>query len=242
LARVKLILSDGDSQEFNAIDEGIFCHFKEARRGRCAYHIVQKTWETEFPATKMFAQPDKADLLTTSIKRWIYSWMDGSSCSTPMQYEFSRDLLFHTLETNTEVIAILGLEGSQNIRSWINNKVCCLERYIAFHPKKFLRAFDDYMNNLVEGMNFATKKGDIAAKPKDNMDTAAEAMQNNTNLKTRTRRCELARSLTTVPLYVQPGYGHNLPALSKIGKTATHMIIQQFRGKLITHIETPTDK
>jgi hypothetical protein len=35
LGRIVLFLSDVDSQEFNAIDEGIFQYFKEAQRGRC---------------------------------------------------------------------------------------------------------------------------------------------------------------------------------------------------------------
>jgi hypothetical protein len=49
LGRIVLILSDGDSQEFNTIDEGVYKFFKNARRGRCAYHIVQKPWDSKFP-------------------------------------------------------------------------------------------------------------------------------------------------------------------------------------------------
>ena len=63
------------------------------------------------------------------------------------------------------------------------------------------------------------------------MDTAAEAMLNYATLKNKTRHCELARSLTAVPLYVQPGYGHNVCALARLRKAAAHMIIQQFRGE-----------
>jgi hypothetical protein len=231
LGRVKLIVSDGDSQEFNAIDEGIFHVFKGARRGRCAYHVVQKTWETDFPSQTSFLLPDQADPLTTAIKRWVYTWMDGSSCHSPEQFEFSRDLLFHTLESNEDVLCILGTEGSQQIRYWLNKKVLALEEFLVFHPKRFIRCFEDYMNNLVEGMNYAAKKSDISAKPKDNMDTAAEAMLNYASLKNKTRHCELARGLMAVPLYVQPGYGHNVPALGRLRKAAAHMIIQQFRGK-----------
>ena len=191
LRRVKLIISDGDSQEFNAIDEGIFHVFQGAKRGRCAYHVVQKTWETDFPATGTFLLPDQADPLTTAIKRWVYTWMDGSSCLSPTQFEFSRDLLFHTIESNEDVLLILGTEGSQLIRHWLNKKVLALEEFLVFHPKRFIRCFEDYMNNLVEGVHFAAKKSDISAKPKDNMDTAAEAMLNYASLKNRTRLCEL---------------------------------------------------
>jgi hypothetical protein len=102
LSKINLILSDGDSQEFNAIDKGIFKYFKNAKRGRCAYHIVQKTWEKAFPSNQCFAIPDKADPFTVAIKRWIYNWMDGSNCGSEKQYKFSKDLLLHVLETNKE--------------------------------------------------------------------------------------------------------------------------------------------
>jgi hypothetical protein len=231
LSKINLILSDGDSQEFNAIDEGIFKFFKNAKRGRCAYHIVQKTWEKAFPSNQCFAIPDKADPFTVAIKRWIYNWMDGSNCGSEKQYEFSKDLLLHVLETNKEFETVLGEEGCQQIRHWINTKVLTLQDFTVFYPKKFVRCFDDYMNNVVEGMNFGAKKSDMAAKPKDNMDTAANAMQNQSNLKSRTKRSVLSRNINAAPLYIEPGYGHNISCLSRLQKHACHMIIQQFRGK-----------
>jgi hypothetical protein len=63
----------GDSQEFNVIAEGIFLFFKEAKRGRCAYHVVQKTWEVAFPNNSAFADEAKATPLDTAIKHWVYS-------------------------------------------------------------------------------------------------------------------------------------------------------------------------
>jgi hypothetical protein len=230
LGRIVLLLSDGDSQEFNAIDEGIFQYFKKARRGRCAYHIVQKTWELMFPSDACFLDPEKANAMTIAIKRWVYTWMNGSSCGTPEHYEFSKELLLHVLETNADVLAILGIAGAQQVRFWVNTKVIPLEANTCFYHKKYLRCFDDYMNNVVEGMNYAAKKSDMSAKPKDNMSTAADAMQNYATLNARTRTCGLARDLNAQPLYIQPGYGHNKDTLAKLCRKACHMIIQQFRG------------
>jgi hypothetical protein len=230
LGKIVLILSDGDSQEFNAIDEGIYKFFKNARRGRCAYHIVQKTWEAKFPKNDSFANPEKADPLTIAVRRWMYTWMNGSSCGSVQQYEFSKEMLLSFLETNKEFHTILGFAQCQKIRHWMNMNVIPLEDYTCFHPKKYIRAFDDYMNNVVEGMNLAAKHADMSAKPKDNMSTAANSMQAYTNLKCKTRKCDLARNLNAVPLYVQSGYGHNVECLAKLRKTASHMIIQEFRG------------
>jgi hypothetical protein len=234
LGRIVLILSDGDSQEFNAIDEGIFQYFKKAIRGRCAFHIVQKTWEVLFPSNSCFHDEAKANAMTLAIKRWVYTWMNGSSCGTKEQYEFSKELLLHVLETNADVHSILGIDGAQKIRFWLNTKVIPLEGNTSFHVKKYIRCFDDYMNNVVEGMNYAAKKSQMSAKPKDNMDTAAEAMQNHATLKSKTRQVVLARDLNSQLLYVEPGYGHNQFALSKLRRKASHMVIQQFKGNLVT--------
>jgi hypothetical protein len=60
------------------------------------------------------------------------------------------------------------------------------------------------------------EKSDMAAKPKDNMDTAANAMQNQSNLKSQTKRSVLSRNVNAAPLYVEPGYGHNISCLSRL--------------------------
>lgn len=86
------------------------------------------------------------------------------------------------LETNAEFHSILGTEGCPKIRYWMNMKVIPLEDYTSFHPKKYLRSFADYMNNVVKGMNLAAKHSDMAAKPKDNMSTATDSMQSYSNL------------------------------------------------------------
>jgi hypothetical protein len=87
------------------------------------------------------------------------------------------------------------------------------------------------MNNAVEGVNYATKKSDMSAKPKDNMDTADTAMQNHSNLKSYSRKSSYARDLNAEPLYVQDGYGHKVLVLKELRTKARHMIIRQFKGK-----------
>ena len=71
--------------------------------------------------------------------------MNGSSCGTPIQFEFSCDLLFKILETNQDALDILGNEGCQQIWSWMNNKLLPLEAFTEFYPKKYFCCFDDYM-------------------------------------------------------------------------------------------------
>jgi hypothetical protein len=56
------------------------------------------------------------------------------------------------------------------------------------------------MNNAMEGANYATKKSDMSAMPKDNIDTAANTMQNHFNMKLLSRKNALARDLNAEPL------------------------------------------
>jgi hypothetical protein len=78
LKKVRLLFTDGDSQEFNAVDEAIFLHhFPNARRIRCAYHLVQKTWENKVPQPSL--QDPLVARLCHAIKSWVYIWMNGNS-------------------------------------------------------------------------------------------------------------------------------------------------------------------
>jgi hypothetical protein len=71
------------------------------------------------------------------------------------------------------------------------------------------------MNNTVEGCNYAFKRSDMAAKPKDNMDTVANAMQNHIHLKTRTHKVALIRrDLNSMPLYIHEGFGYSVDLFS----------------------------
>jgi hypothetical protein len=114
LARVIYLMSDGNSQEFNMIDEGIYQYLLNAKRGQYAYHIVQKTWEAKLPKNNgCFEKPDEVESLTKAIKpQWIYSWMNGSGCYMDYEYTFSKEMLMHVLQTNKQVLDILGKDGS----------------------------------------------------------------------------------------------------------------------------------
>jgi hypothetical protein len=83
------------------------------------------------------------------------------------------------------------------------------------------------MHNAVGGCNYASKKSDMMATPKDNMDTSANTMQNHIRLKTKTHKVAFARNLNSMPLYVHDGFGHSVEVLSQLRTKARHIIIQQ---------------
>ena len=63
LCRVRLIITDGDAHEFDAVDEAIFVHFPNGLRARCKYHVVQKNFEKSGINELSMPQPDAARIM-----------------------------------------------------------------------------------------------------------------------------------------------------------------------------------
>jgi hypothetical protein len=47
LAHVKMVIMDGDINEYSQVDAAISCAFSNTRRGQCGYHLVAITGGTE---------------------------------------------------------------------------------------------------------------------------------------------------------------------------------------------------
>jgi hypothetical protein len=135
LHQVRVMITDGDSQEFNAVDESIFVFFTRVIRIRCDFHLVEKTYEKDGPFHRGYLDSSRAYSLVTAIKCWVYSWMRGDSCHTEDEYELSKQLLLATLTDDKDVLEILGQSTSQKIRHWLNTKVFPIECSYIFHKR-----------------------------------------------------------------------------------------------------------
>ena len=229
LSRAKLLITDGDSAEFEAVEESIFAHFSQAIRGRCCHHVVQKTFEKSVNEGSM-PHPTLAGSFLREVKTWIHSWSDGSSCFTKEQCELSKDLLIHTIQNDNNARRVFGSAGCKKVVAWIEQRVVVHESTTAMWKKRLTRCFDECVNNSGEAMNRSCKKSDVSAKPNMNMSTAAGAMLAHSRLKAKDRKGDQARLLASTPLFIQPGK-HKLEVLQKLCNMARHMVIQQFRGE-----------
>ena len=111
LLRTNLIITDGDSQEFNAVDESFFLYFSNAIRNRCGYHIIEKSYKDRVSGYNIFLNDEKAKCIITEIKIWVRSWMNGDTCLHLNQYEMSKDMLLSYISHDREFLLIIGIFG-----------------------------------------------------------------------------------------------------------------------------------
>ena len=89
----KLIISDGDLQEYSQIDNASKKYFPNFLRLRCGWHIVDRSWETRFSSKNAFPEAAQLhyDTMKKTIQKWLYSWMKPS-CETMEEYLLSKYL------------------------------------------------------------------------------------------------------------------------------------------------------
>ena len=67
---VRLVITDGDSQETSQLDSAIKSVFENAKRRRCGWHIVEKGWQRH---VTNLGTTSEAKALANFLKNWIYS-------------------------------------------------------------------------------------------------------------------------------------------------------------------------
>ena len=91
LTKFRIVITDGDPQEFSQVDNAIESAIHNAKRVRCGWHIVHKGYEkyidTTFPDIPKSVLNDHKKI----IQNWMYSWIKRT-CSTYLQYKYSRYL------------------------------------------------------------------------------------------------------------------------------------------------------
>ena len=231
LKRVVLTLTDGDAQEFNAVDEAIFRYINKTLRGRCMQHILEKSYEKDGPLDSDFNEKAKGKAIALEVKRWVRSWSNGESCGLDSQYHLSKQLLLSELNNNAVVRQTLGDVAIRKLVRWIQHSILDHELQYAFYRKLYIRCFDEYVTNATEGMNYAAKHSAMSAKPSDSLATAAKAMHSHEDIKSREFQHQIAKKVSSTPLYIQDGVGHDASCLGRLTRVCQDLLIQQYSQK-----------
>ena len=176
IKRVVYVLTDGDPQEYQQLDNAINEFFPQARRGRCGYHLCTKTFETHGP--NLGKKDQKKNHLKHYhmgiIKAWVYSWMKDH-CETIEEYHCSKMLLEAYLNSNT-ILNDVGEEYVTTVKKVIREKIEPHKKHFLFCHRNNLRAFDEYSNSAHEGTNAGLKYCSMKAVPTLNVDSASKRL------------------------------------------------------------------
>ena len=229
LLRTNLIITDGDSQEFNAVDESFFLYFRNAICDRCGYHIIEKSYKDHVSGNNIFINEEKAKCIISEIKIWVRSWMNGDTCLHHNQYEMSKNMLLSYIGHDKDFLSIIGTFSKNCLLSWLNSYVIVHENYYAFHRKKEVLHFHEYVNNATEGMNYSCKKSSVSAKPNHSIKQSAQSMESYSTLKDVGKLHYRYYQNLTTPLYFATGSVHEIANLKYLVTVAQHMVIDQYK-------------
>jgi len=90
LSNVKVIINDGDEQEYHPIDLAIKTFMPNVERVHCSCHAIEQGWSNNGPNTKNGGARNEFDTkksldVISNIKEWMRSWTT-SSCETEDEY------------------------------------------------------------------------------------------------------------------------------------------------------------
>ena len=145
LCNIKIIISDGDSQEFHGIDEGIRLHYPQVYRVRCGWHIIDRGWlahilgKSAFPCAQV-----EYDKISNNIKQWLFSFM-SDACETMQEYNYSKFQLTRYIKSDY-VTSTLGYVFAENVLRWLRKYVFVHESYFLFCLRKHIRHYKEYSN------------------------------------------------------------------------------------------------
>lgn len=201
ISRVKVIITDGDSQETSQLDIAIAMHFQNVCRVRCGWHIVDRGWKRVCPTSRAVSRPNQPafKVITIQLKAWLYSWM-LPCCETEEEYKISKALLgaylrhSHFLDVTSEAVA-------DQIGTFIRENVEPLEAFFCFHTRRHVRHFDTYTNSAHEGTNNGLKAAAAPVLPQHSLDRSASILNNNALIKANANTIMSARVVSSNALW-----------------------------------------
>ena len=170
LHKIKIVITDGDPQEYGQIDNAIETVIPNARRIRCGWHIVHQGFDRHVDTTFPNISSEVVNEHKKVLLNWMYSWMKRR-CLTYLQYKYSR-YLFMKYIYSKEFTDIFGVAFSNNISTFVRQHVTTHENYFLFCHRNSVRHYGEYSNTPLEGTNFGIKHASISTHPGLSMDNS----------------------------------------------------------------------
>jgi hypothetical protein len=218
IARIQMVISDGDSQEITQINNLIESLMTQARRQRCAWHVVDRSWDRyvykvpKAGTKKLRSRATYAETLRKFLFQWMYSWMT-KACETKDEYEASKALFVHYLSSD-HIHKKLGQEMVESVQAMYTKAVYPHETNFVFHIRQKLFAFEEFTNTTQEASFAAVKHGPSAVTGSMDIHTSVS---------------HLNRQAATKSVAYQAS------ALSRLSSTATWSTISSVVSKMVPY-------
>ena len=177
--QIKVVITDGDSEEYEqldmAIDEYMPCVFRQ----RCGWHLVEKGWQNRVLGPLSFADEHRGFYykVVKQLKGWMYSWMK-LSCENKYEYDYSFKV-FQKFVVSQEVKEKLTQAFSRSVLLFLKNNLQTQESHYVIYRKLFRRHYEEYSNSIHEGTNRAIKYNAAPVTPGTRLDHSLIIMTKN---------------------------------------------------------------
>ncbi|KAG7372657.1 MULE transposase domain containing protein [Nitzschia inconspicua] len=170
--RIRLVLTDGDSQKLTQLDAAISSVFTKCVRRRCGWHIIHQGWKQHVGSV---GRSEEAKEIAKRIRSWLYSFM--KSVETLDEYKASKALLLSYVNSE-EVVKVIGDDTADNIVTFLRSNVFVHEQHFARCFYLDVRGFDAYSNTCLEGTNYGVKYCENRVLPNMSQAKATKVMIN----------------------------------------------------------------
>jgi hypothetical protein len=155
LRRVKLVLTDGDSNEYEPLNEAIAsttiwrCH-----TGLCTFHLFSQKWCQGVVGKRKDSTPLQ---LCNVMYNWIASWIVYVESEAEFNYSRSRFMVY--LQEQKDVI---GSNMFDAITKLLEKSMLPYSSKWVYYHRMFVPAGDQHTTSIGEAMNRSSKTGGVA--------------------------------------------------------------------------------
>ena len=220
LQSVKIIITDGDSQEIQQLDEAMTHLFsKETRRVCCTWHIVDCGWARNLPDIKLGGHSKKKrpphlvgrkrkplppltepQVLARVLYRWIYTWALPRYCESQEEFELSKALFLFVVRSEL-FTSTFGTSLCQRMIEFVRRHVFPNQSCMCYYLRRSFFHLETHTNCSHEGTNKGMKYSACPVRPQLSIDKSAQILTLNAEISDKNNQIQNCSQATSFKLW-----------------------------------------
>ena len=136
ISKIKVIISDGDAQEYDQIDHAINLLCPHVERIRCGWHVIDRGWDRHGPTSNHYYDKLSFQTITSNVRDWMFSWC-SLSVETEEEFNISKQF-FVQYVCSKDVIDKLDITYSKIVLNFFRLNVEPVLPNLVFYTRKKL--------------------------------------------------------------------------------------------------------